>query len=80
MLLGLTNSQVDYIANKYKLHNIKHDNLLDALKILNESDFSKEEILAYPPILKIHPAALEQRLLLLKESGFIRISPMIIAK
>lgn len=80
ILLGLSSSQVDYITSKYKLQKIKHDNLVDALKFFHENGFSKEEVLAHPPVLKFHPATLEQKYLLLKESGFLRVSPTIIAR
>lgn len=68
------------MTRTYKLAKVKHENLLESLKFLHEKGFSKEEMLSYPPVFKIHPATLEQKYLLLKESGFLKVSPKVISK
>lgn len=79
-LSGLSTDQVNYMTKKYKLGEINQENLLEVLKFFNENNFTKEEVLASPTVLKIHPVTLEHRYLLLQESGFVRISPQIISK
>lgn len=70
------------MVKKYKLgpNNNKDDILVDVLKCLQELGFDKDEILNCPSVLKIHPITIEQRYLLLKESGFNKIMPIMISR
>lgn len=67
---------------KYKLgpNNNKDNSLVDVLKCLQEMGFDKDDILNCPSVLSIHPITIEQRHLLLKESGFHKIVPVMISR
>lgn len=62
------------------MHRIKHDYLLETLKFLHETGFSKDEVLGDPNVLKMHPVTIEQKYLTLQESGFKQISPTMLTK
>lgn len=82
LISGITSSAAERLIKTYKFNtaNVKHGNLIDVLKFFRNEGFSKYELLSYPAVLKIHPITLEQRYLLLKESGFVKIKPAMLIR